>query len=41
MAVCSSVALIFIIKGTLAQIDVYKQLYGYYMDVFNTLSKMI
>lgn len=40
-AVCSSVALIFNIKGALDQIDVYKQLYGYYMDVFNTLSKMI
>lgn len=40
-ALCSLVALIINIKGTLDQIDVYNQLYGYYIEVFNTLSKIV
>lgn len=40
-ALCSFFALSINIKGTLDQIGVYKQLYGYYIEIFNTLSKII
>lgn len=40
-AICSMVALIFNVKGMLGQIDVYRQIYGYYIEVFNTLSKIM
>lgn len=40
-ALCSIIALIVNIKGMLDQIVMYKQLYGYYIEVFDTLLKII
>ena len=38
---CSVVALIINIKGTFDQFDVYNQLYGYYIEIFSTLLKIV